>query len=362
MNSMHIAILAGGGGTRLWPLSRTRSPKQFLRLAGERSLLQATADRLLPLTGWDRIYVVTGRDYAEPTREHLPELPAGNLLLEPTGRGTAIAIGLAALEIARRDPDAVMASVGSDHLVADPAAFRRCLSAAAAAARRGNYLVTVGVRPSLPHTGYGYIRTGAERFRAEGSPILAVEGFKEKPDRDTARLYLATGRYLWNTSYFVWRVSSILDALARHAPRVHVGLGRIAAALGTPAEDEVIAEVYRHLPAEPIDTAVMERADNILTVSGEFGWSDVGSWADVYPVATEREGNFVLGGAGGQVLAVESEGCLFQTSGRLVAAVGLKDVVVVDTDDVVLVCPRDRAQEVRRLVEHLRGEGRVEFT
>jgi mannose-1-phosphate guanylyltransferase len=354
--AFHAVIPAGGSGTRLWPLSRAAHPK-FLHalLGGERTLLQATVDRLAPLAGAERTYVVTGGAHAAAVARQLPEVPEENILVEPGPRDSAPAIGLAAELIARRDPDAVMGSFAADHLVADPAAFAEVVRAATAAAELG-YLVTVGIRPTGPATGYGYIRHGA----ALGEGALSVEEFKEKPSADVARSYLETGRYVWNAGMFVWKVGVVLGEFARQLPELHAGLARIADAWDTPQRGEVLAETWPTLPRISIDHGVMEGAAArglVATVPAEFGWNDIGDWDTLGTVLAGDSGDNVLVGDG-TLVPVDSKGTIaVSETGRTIAVLGMRDTVVVDTVGAVLVCARERAQDVKSIVDELRARG-----
>ncbi|MDP9240497.1 MAG: sugar phosphate nucleotidyltransferase [Actinomycetota bacterium] len=355
---MFAVIPAGGSGTRLWPLSRSADPKFLHDLTGEgRSLLQATYSRLAPVAGPDRTYVVTGGAHAAAVVRQLPGLPAGQLLVEPAPRDSAPAIGLAATLIGRRDPRAVMGSFAADHVVRDEPAFLAAVRAAFEVAEQG-YLMTIGIAPTRPDTGYGYLRLGAPL--AEGQAYL-LEEFKEKPSQAVAEAYLADGRYLWNASMFVWRVDVFLDELQRQQPALHAGLARIADAWDGPAHDEMLGTIWPTLPRVSVDYAVMEDAaarGRVATVPGDFGWHDIGDWdslAAVHP--TSPDGNIVLGSAD-QYLALDTHDTVIAAlSGRLVATLGVSGLVVVDTDQAVLVCSRERAQDVRQLVAALRGGG-----
>lgn len=353
---LYAVIPAGGSGTRLWPLSRAGHPKFLHPLTGTpASLLQATAERLAPLAGADRTFVVTGAAHAAAVARQLPALPAGNVLVEPSPRDSCAAIGLAAALIARRDPDAVMGAFAADHLIADPAAFRATIAQAVGGARAG-YLMTVGITPTRPETGYGYLQLGPA---VGDGPVRAVAEFKEKPDAATADQYVRSGGYLWNASMFVWQVRAFLAELARQCPDLHAGLDRIAAAWGTGAQDAVLGEEWPNLRRISVDYAVMEgaaAAGRVATVPGDFGWNDVGDFhtlGDVLP--RDAAGNVVLG-EGRSLLEDCADTVVVSGSGRLVAAVGVAGLVVVDTPDAVMVCPRQRAQEVKRLVTAL-GEG-----
>ena len=357
---MYVVIPAGGSGTRLWPLSRAAYPKFLHQLTGDsRSLIQTTVDRLAALAPPERTFIVTGGAHVAPIARQLPDLPAENILVEPSPRDSAAAIGLAAAIIAHRDPQAIMGSFHADHLVRDEEAFRDAVRIASRVAKQ-DYLLTIGVTPTGPETGYGYIRQGAALGK---SGAYRVEEFKEKPSRAVAEEYLASERYLWNAGMFVWRCTTLLAELERQQPALHAGLMRIAAAWDTEERDEVLGVVWPTLPKVPIDTAVMEgaaAAGLVGTVPGRFGWNDVGDWDTLAAVlADSASGNVVLGEDNSQHVAVDTHSSIVvPASGRIVATLGVHDIVVVDTEDAVLVCPRDRAQDVRRLVDALKAQGR----
>jgi len=359
---LYVVVPAGGSGTRLWPLSRAGNPKFLHALTGTAStLLQATVDRVAPLAPADHIYVVTGVAHAAGVARQLPSIPADNILVEPSPRDSCAAIALAAALIARRDPTAVMGSFAADHLIRDGGRFVEVVREAAAGAQRG-LLMTVGITPTHPETGYGYLQCG--EMIAE--PVRRVEEFKEKPPYEVARSYVDSGRYLWNASMFVWRVDVFLGELARQQPELHAGLTRIAAAWHTPERDRVLGETWPMLPKISVDYAVMEGAATaglVATVPGDFGWNDVGDYDTLGEVLPgDEQGNVVVdpGEAAEKpdVLLLDSTGIVVVPhSGRLIAALGLSDMIVVDTPDAVLVCPRDRAQDVKTLVDRLKERG-----
>jgi mannose-1-phosphate guanylyltransferase len=360
---LYAVIPAGGSGTRLWPLSRADHPKFLHPLTGTAaSLLQATARRLAPLASPERIYVVTGVAHAAAVARQLPALPEANILVEPSPRDSCAAIGLAAAVIAQRDPDAVMGSFAADHLVHDGPRFVEVVHQAVAGAEQG-LLMTVGIQPTQPETGYGYLQCGGEV--GVGS-VRQVEEFKEKPGYDQAVAYLESGRYFWNASMFVWRVDTFLAELARQQPELHAGLMRIAEVWETPERGAVLGEIWPTLPRISVDYAVMEgaaAAGRVGTVCGDFGWNDVGDFHTLGAALPSGEANNVVVGApDGQekpgVLLYDATGLVVVPhSGRLVAALGVHDLIVVDTPDVLLVCPRDRAQEVKKLVDELKERG-----
>ena len=339
--SLHAVILAGGSGTRFWPLSRAKKPKQFLPLVTDRTLIAETFVRVEPLCSSERTWVVCGKDHVAGVREALPDLQDEHLLVEPAARNTAPAIGLACVHALREDPDATLMILPSDHHIARPEAFRTALSTAAQASQNGD-LLTLGVQPTRPETGYGYLRRGAEKRPG----VFAVDAFVEKPDAATAQRYLQDPAYSWNAGIFVFRADAMLEALRRHLPKVHEGLTR--------------GRDFATLQSISIDYGVMEpesqTTHRIALVPGDFGWSDVGSFAALPEVrALDARGNAVSGDA----VAIDCEDCVVLSEGkRLVAVVGLRGLCVVDAGDALLVVPRDRAQDVRAVVDALKARGR----
>ncbi|HEY2793890.1 MAG TPA: mannose-1-phosphate guanylyltransferase, partial [Micromonosporaceae bacterium] len=355
--SFHAVSLAGGSGTRLWPVSRAGNPKFLHPLTGSSAtLLQATLDRLSPLAPPSRTYVVTGVAHATDVARQASVLPAENILVEPLPRDSCAAVGLAASIIARRDPDAIMGSFATDHLVRDNEQFIAVVRAAIEGAAQG-LLMTIGITPTRPETGYGYLQCG----EMVAAPVRRVQEFKEKPSAEVASEYVASGRYLWNAGMFVWRVDAFLAELARQQPELHAGLATIADAWGTDQQDAVLGQVWSSLPKISVDYGVMEGAAEagfVATVPGDFGWNDVGDFntlAEVLPA--DAYGNVVLAPNAGKpdVLLHDTTGSVVVPHGdRLIAVLGMRDVVVVDTPDVVCVCPRDRAQEVKAAVDELK--------
>jgi mannose-1-phosphate guanylyltransferase len=357
---IYPVIMAGGSGTRFWPLSRKDRPKQFLPLAGDEPLLAATVGRLPPLAKPKETFVVCGPAHAAAARRMLPKLPEQNFIVEPCARNTAPCVGLAALHVARRDPQGIMAMLPADHHISRPGAFRDAIAAAAELAGRGA-IATIGIKPSRPETGYGYLKIGprvAARGRKGKGPAHKVERFVEKPDLVTAARYLADGGYLWNSGIFAFRADVILEEIRRAMPVLGEQLDAIDAAFGTPGYKKTLARIFPECPSISIDYGVMEKSKRIAVVPADFGWSDVGSFAalpDVRP--TDRLGNVAEGDA---VVVDSHNAVVIARGGRPVAVVGLDDVIVVDAGDAVLVCRRDRAQDVRQAVEELTRRGRDE--
>lgn len=352
---MQALILAGGSGTRFWPLSRNSRPKQLLALESERSLLQETVDRLQPLVGPEAVWISTTRALADEVRRQLPEVPAAQVLAEPVGRNTAPAIGWSVRTMPEAVRQGVVAVLPADHRVADGASFRAALAAAAAAAESEDRVMTLGVVPRRAETGYGYLELGEPLGTVPG--VRRVRRFVEKPDARRAAEFAASGGHLWNAGIFVFRGTTLLTHLARLAPELAAGLEAMAA-----APPESAGELYGRLPALSIDYAVMEKLDGIATLPLDCGWSDLGSWEALYEVlaadAPDTEGNAIHGGP---ALAVDARGNLLvgdPAAPGLVAVLGVSDLVVVRAGDAVLVCPRERSQEVRRLVDELKAQGR----
>lgn len=353
----YAMIMAGGSGTRLWPLSRKAQPKQALTLGGETSLYQQAVARLDGLVRPEHILTVTNGQYAPMLHAQTPAIPWENYLIEPEGRGTAAAIGLAAIHLRRLDPSAVMMVLTADHAIALVDPFQQALRAAAAAARAG-HLVTLGIPPTYPSTGYGYIRQGKPLMAAEGLQVFAVERFVEKPDLETARAMLAEGMHSWNSGMFIWTVERILEEFRRQMPVLMDQLEEIAAAIGLPGYESVLARVWPGIQKQTIDYGIMEHANRVAVVPAEIGWIDVGSWASLYDLLpADGDGNRWTG----PHLSIDSQGLLVHNRERLVAVIGLRDLVIVDTPDALLVCPREREQEVRRLVEMLQNQGKTEY-
>jgi mannose-1-phosphate guanylyltransferase len=340
---VYAVVMAGGVGSRFWPRSRRRRPKQFLAVGGRRTLLQETVDRLSGIVPIDRVLVVAPDELVGLIREQLPKLPRGNLVVEPAARGTAACIALAGACVARRDPNAVMAIFPADHVIDDRARFQAALRRALATAEAQPTLVTFGVKPSRADTAYGYIQVGARL--AGGRPrVFRVKGFREKPDGKTARRYVEAG-HLWNAGIFVWRADVLRAGFARHAPAI----AKVMDGYRSGRRGEAVRS-YRRLPIVAVDRALLEKASNVAVVEATFGWSDVGSWDAVADVLTkDARGNAVRG----PTVVIDSSDTLLFGHGRLIVAVGVDDLVVVDSPDAILVCRKSRSQDVRRVVEAL---------
>ena len=347
---MFAIVMAGGSGTRLWPLSRRKTPKQLLALTGDTSLLQQTVARLGTLLKPHDIYVITGQAHVRATQDQLPQLPAENVLGEPLARSTAVAAGLATV-LARRESDEVSLVLPADHFVADEAAFTDALREAARVAERG-YLVTLGVVPTHAATGYGYIKAGAPLHSA--SPSAIVERFVEKPDADTAASYLEQGDHLWNAGIFVWRVYALRQAIERFQPKLASALERVEGLHRTPGWMSDVRDILDPIPAITIDVGLAEPAaaeGRMAVVPLQAGWSDIGSWSALLEALTGARGADLV--ASGPHLDRDSHRVLVHGGDRLVVTVGLEDVIIVDTPDALLVCHRDRAEEIKPVLDEI---------
>ena len=354
MSSFYAAIMAGGIGTRLWPLSRQARPKQALQLIGGRTMFQLAIDRLAPLFPADHILVVTGQKHAEILRPQVPELPDENFVIEPEGRDSGPAVGLGAIHLHRRDPEAVMAMLTADHFIANVERFRAILAAAEKTARAGK-IVTLGIEPEFASTGYGYVQKGEPLGQFDGFEAFTAVRFTEKPDPATANAFFESGRYSWNSGMFIWRVDRLLLEFQRQRPTIYEQLMAIAEALGTPDEARVLTEVWPRIAKISIDYAIMEGASDVAVIPVDIGWSDVGSWATLLDVIPgDEKGNVVSG----EHLVIDTTRTLVRGEDRLVVTIGLKDMIIVDTENALLVCPKDRAQDVKAVVDRLKREGR----
>jgi mannose-1-phosphate guanylyltransferase len=353
----YAVIMAGGGGTRLWPLSRQARPKQMLPLIGTQSLFQDAIRRLDGLFAMERILVVTTAQMAREFQAQCPGIPTENYLLEPQPRGTASVVGLAATALKQRDPEAVLAILTSDHYIGNVGRFQRLLRAALEVARQ-DYLVTLGITPTYAATGYGYIQNGEQLGESEALPFFRVARFKEKPALEQAKEMLASGQYAWNSGMFVWRAQTILNEFQRQMPGLFAQLQEIAQAWDTPQRDQVLQNIWGKVEVNTIDYGIMENARQVAVIpAAELDWNDVGTWESLYDILPRDEnGNVIVNGTKGHTLAIDTCGTIIHApeTDRLIVAIGLEDVVIVDTGDVLLVCTKDRAQQVREAVNHIK--------
>jgi mannose-1-phosphate guanylyltransferase len=352
MEHTYCVIMAGGRGERFWPLSTDSVPKPFLRLMGEKSLIQATVERLERLVPPDRILVVLGESQVPVAREQLKQLPRGSFITEPEGRDTAPCIGYAAITLFQRDPAAVMVTLPADHYIPDTDLFVRTVSRAVTLARIGDYLVTVGVRPNRPETGYGYVNA-EEIFSTDADgTCYRVRKFVEKPDFEKARRYVEEGNYYWNSGMFVWQVASVLDGIKRHMPVLHEGLQALSAAMLS-GDDERCRAVYGGFERRSIDYGLMEKADNVLMVPALFRWDDIGTWSSLLrSSAVDADSNYRRG----ETFCIDTRDCVVYGDGVAIGTIGVSHLVVVASKGSVLVCDADRAQAVREIARSIDRE------
>jgi len=350
----YAVILAGGSGTRFWPMSRRRRPKQLLNLFGERSLLVQAVDRIRGPIPPERTYVFTNERIRAEVIRQLPDVPRRQIVAEPASRNTAPTIGLAAYEVLRRDPEGLMVVLPSDHLIAKAAAFRRALEAGCAWAAEQDRSVLIAIKPTHPETGYGYVRRGEARARVRGLDIFDVRQFTEKPLAATARRYVRSGNYLWNAGMFIWKASTLIENLERFQPQMAAGLKRLAAGGGIRSA-AALKRIYPRLDSISIDYAIMENIPNVYAVAVDIGWSDVGSWAAAYELSAKDELGNVQPAAASFLL--DSQRNMIVSDRKFVAAIGVEDLIVVETDDALLVCRRDRAQDAGKVVREIERRG-----
>lgn len=355
---IYAVIMAGGSGTRFWPRSRTDRPKQLINITGsaEGGLLKKTVELIKPIIPISRIKIVTTSPQADAVKRTVSEIPDENIIIEPFGKNTAPAIGISALFIERDDPEAVMVILPADHYIEDKNKFHKTIMAGAYQASQGDFLVTIGIPPRGPETGYGYIE--ADELIDKENLIYSVKSFYEKPDIDRARLFIKQGNFFWNSGIFISRTSSMLKEIAEYLPYNYTWLMKARSSLGKDGESEVIREIYKEMETISIDYGVVERSKNVLMAEGGFGWNDVGSWpsaAQYWPM--DRDKNAFIG----ELINLDSSKCIVFSPKKPVALLGVEDLVIVEEDDVLLVCKRERSQEVRRLVEILKSKGRDEI-
>lgn len=352
---LFAVILAGGGGTRLWPRSTTAKPKQFLRLLSDKTMLQETYDRIKPLVPPERILIITNQRYRSLVHDDLPEIPKENVFAEPMKKDTAMAMGIGAILAFKRDPQAVIINLAADAVVEDPQEFIRTMRAAATAAAMGDYLITVGIHPTFPHTGMGYIKVKDSFSKVDGLHVFKVGDFTEKPKLARAKAFLATGKYFWNANNYVWTAKAALESFAKHLPKTYSELTKIGDGVGSD-------ECYQRVAAISIDYGISEKANNLLLVPGDFGWSDIGDWEVVYDLSNkDKDKNSIDKSRNFPPVILDSRGCFISGGKKLLAAVGVEDLVIVETKRALLITKRQKAQEVKQLVEELKKRRLEEF-
>lgn len=354
MDRMYAVILAGGRGERFWPFSTSRRPKQLLSLVGGKTLLAQAVDRLEGLIPAERVFVITNEDLVDATSEAAPQVPPAQIIGEPVGRDTAAAIALGAAQVKARDPGAAFCVLTADHVMGDLDRYRSALRESLLLARQEAVLITIGMEPTGPSTGYGYIEAGEPYCDTQGVAFLRARRFVEKPDSETAKTYLASGRFFWNSGMFIWSVSALEEAFQKHRPELAGLIDRLTPIVNREEFKDTLAKEYAALEKISIDYALIEKAENLLMARGTFAWDDVGSWpALANHFESDPQGNVVVGS--GETLDAENN--IVVSPDRLTALIGVSDLVVVQAEGATLICPRDRAQEVKQLVDQLKAKG-----
>ncbi len=355
---MYAVIMAGGIGTRFWPLSRAHHPKQLLNIIGSHSMIQETVKRIKNLIPIEKILIITNKIQADALRSQLPELPKENIIEEPIGRNTAACIGLAALLLKQKDPDSTMIVLPSDHLITPADKFLQILKEADKFLQKENFLLTMGVVPTFPHTGYGYIHIGEQISSDNDFEVYQIKQFTEKPDTETAEKFFDSKDYFWNSGMFIWKTKTILDEIKEYLPDLYQGLQKIEVALGTPNGMDVINQIYPRLPSVSIDYGIMEKTKYAATIRATYDWNDIGSWEALETVWPKDEfGNTLIG----KTLGLESTNNIIYSPNKTVALIGVDDLIIVETDDVLLVCSRKDNQKIGKLVKQLYKEGKEEY-
>lgn len=359
MKDLYTLIMAGGSGTRFWPRSKTKKPKQYLNIFGEESLLQETIHRLATFTKEENIYIVSSATQAEVLEKQTPMLPKENLIYEPIGRNTLPCIGLAAMYAERENPDGVMVVSPSDHLINNTELFKDTVLAAAKIAEERDGIVTLGITPTFPATGYGYVKTADDITGNEKIKQFKVERFVEKPDEATATNYLKEGGFYWNSGLFVFKVSVFLKAVEEFAPALYADLSKIQADLGNPSYPQTLDTIYRAVESISVDYGIMEHAKNIYLVEGNFDWNDLGSWESVYQTDKKDEnGN----ASSGEAMFLDTKNSyVYAEENNVVAVVGMEDVIVVKDGNTTLVCKRENAEDIKKIVEQLKAQNKDHY-
>lgn len=362
---MYALIMAGGGGTRLWPLSREKTPKQFLQFFGKESLFEITIKRLMKLLPSERIFVSTAtKEYAREIEKLVPELQKEHIIVEPVRRDSGPAHALGASYIYKQDPDAVIINAASDHLVNPEKNYRNSMEIASKIAYDSRNLVAVGIRPTYPHTGMGHMKRGKKVMMVGGRSIYKLDKFVEKPELSLAKRFTKSGKYFWNANMYVWRADAFLEAVSKYAPDIYKPLNEISEFIGTKYQNNVLENEYQNMPKISVDYAVSEKADNVLMLMSDFGWTDIGDWNEVWKnLPKDESGNVTLQPDGGDpnLMTIDTSDALFHNNGRVVAVIDVDNIIVVDTKDALLICSKSKAQKVKQIVETLKAEGKTDL-
>jgi len=356
-------LLAGGGGTRLWPKSREQTPKQFLKLFGNETMLQYTARRVAKLVPWEKIIVVTNTKYQKEVLQQLPKILQSNIIAEPEKKDTALAMLVGTLYAHSLDPEAVIINSASDHVVRNETEFVRVMQAAVRVAEKNKSLVTVGITPTYPATGFGYIKIGSDIEKIDtGLTLFSVNSFTEKPNYPTARAFISTGKYFWNANMYVWSATTLLAAFESHMPEMLAQTRALIEAKGD-AFIKLLPKIYTQSESISIDYAISEKAKNLVLIPGDFGWNDVGDWKVVYELETkDSAGNVIINESNtSEVLTIDSSNNLIHSDGRLIALMGVRDMVVIDTEEILMIVPKGKSQDVKKIIERLKKEEKTKY-
>lgn len=363
-NNYYAVILAGGGGTRLWPKSRKKHPKHLLRLFGDETLLQMTYNRIAPILPKENILVITNIDHIEDVKSQLPEMPSENVIGEPKAKNTALAMGVAAAVVHHRNQNASVIYLAADHIYKDIAKFQDTALNALEVSQLGDYIVAIGIKPTFAHTGLGYIKIGdqLEDLSSKKRFVFTGKGFKEKPDLATAQSFLASGQYLWNANLYCWKTETIFKSFEALAPKIKEALDEVMTGLSENELNSALHKIYGwDVEFDSIDYEVSEKAKNIIVLPGDFGWSDIGDWKIVYETENkDSDGNAIINKNVDSV-TVDSRDNLIDSNGKMIAVVGLSNIVVIETDDAILVCHKDRSQDVKKVVEKLKQSDKKQY-
>jgi len=360
---IYAVLLAGGGGTRLWPKSRTKTPKQFLKLTGSQTMMQIAAARINKLVDWENIIVVTNKIYLEEVKKQLPEIKVENIIAEPEKRDTAAAMLVGALYAKSKNENAVVINAASDHIVDNMPEFIKVMNAAIETAAENPYLVTIGITPSYPTSAFGYIKVGHDIKKIKRDlTLFKVDSFTEKPNLATAIAFISTGAYFWNANMYVWSAKELKNAFTKFMPDM-LTLCQDLDKLKSKEFHQALPKIYKEIESISIDYAISEKADNLVLIPGDFGWNDVGDWKVVYDLGKkDLSGNVMLGDEKEiRTLSINAHRNLIHTDGRLVAVCGVDDLIVIDTDEILMICPKNKSQDVKKMVERLKEENKKEY-
>ncbi len=363
LDHTYTVILAGGGGTRLWPKSTTNTPKQFLKILSDKTMIQVTASRITEIIPWERIIIVTNELYKDEVHKQLPDVPKENIIAEPTRKDTALAMLVGALFAKSKDPEAVIINLASDHVVPNIDEFIRVMKLAAKTAKDNDYLVAVGISPNRPSTGFGYIRIGSDLEKLDrGLSLFKVDSFTEKPNEATARGFIATGKYYWNANMYVWSTSVLEKAFQTHMPEMYKLTSELSG-LEPKEFQSSLDSIYNQAESISIDYAISERATNLVLIPGDFGWDDVGDWKVVYDLKKkDSDGNVIIeGDRPKNIINIDSSNNLIHTNGRLISLVGIENMVIIDTEEILMIIPKSRSQDVKQIVSKLKEEKKEEY-